>query len=154
MKMKAGGVVNWNRRSLKAHHCAMNNGFWKTGGLDKQFSQCVSEVMEHFEAFRNGRFADGMKTGIAFRKMKGLGGYTTKQDFIKFYRENIDQTHESEVADAVIVLISIGHYLGVDFKILPNIVVDQNYIDGSDFGDYMKLVSSVSDLWKYSGFKE
>lgn len=152
--MKAGCVVNWNRRSVKAHGVAVRNGFWKTGGLDKQYSQCVSEIMEHFEAFRLGRFADTMKTGVAFLKLKGLGGCVLKDDFRKFYEDHLDQTHESEIADAVIVLISIGHYLGVDFKIMQNIVVDQNYIDGSEFGDYMRLVSLVTGVWSQSGFKD
>ncbi len=107
-----------NDAAKQIHEANKDKGFWdkkrETGTL---LMLCVSELAEALEADRKGRFAD---IEMYDKMVENLQDYTRK-DFklekeIFYFKENIKDTFEDELADTVIRILDICGARGIDIE--------------------------------------
>lgn len=99
----------------ECHKIAKEKGFWdRERNVGEMLMLIVSELGEAIEAHRKGRRVNS--DIISVINESDINGLSKDNKFISFFNENIKDTFEDEIADAVIRLFDMCEGLGIDIE--------------------------------------
>lgn len=103
------------------HQNAVNKGFWPEAQEEKNKKNIgellmlvTSELGEALEAHRKGRFADPAQ--LLIMQSEGYTWEDSQLSYVSHFKENIKDSFEDELADAVIRLFDMSAGLGIDLE--------------------------------------
>jgi hypothetical protein len=128
----------WIEQKIKEAH---KNAVYQNKNIDELLMWIILDLGKAFEAHKYGRFADWNN----FEWQLSKSGHTTEESF----ENNIKDTSEDKIADAIIGLFDLCGYLGIEpssvnwdyFYPSPNIATSLLAITGKvvDFLEYYRL---------------
>lgn len=104
------------------------NGFVYEDDVPENLMLTVSELSEALEADRKSDYAEGKKLDIAFTlwsRANNIDKDDTMEGFKKYFEENIKNTFQDELADAVLRILGICEIKGID--LYPYLIAKMNY---------------------------
>ena len=100
-----------NELAKKVYANAISKGFYEDGkanNMGERLALIHSEVSEALEADRKGRY-----TKV---KMNIVNGWTDDVDFVQYFKDNVKDTFEDEIADVVIRCLDTCAHKGIDLE--------------------------------------
>jgi NTP pyrophosphatase (non-canonical NTP hydrolase) len=95
-----------------SHEGAKKKGFWnKQRNIGEALMLVTSELGEAIDAHQKGKFFDRSNTDL-----KILLNNINEESFKRRFKENVKDTFEDELADAVIRLFDLAGGMGVDLE--------------------------------------
>jgi NTP pyrophosphatase (non-canonical NTP hydrolase) len=97
--------MSLNILAERIHNGNKNRGFWDTErNVGEMLMLVVTELSEALEAHRSGKF---------FNKANKIN-YLESEDMVQAFKDNVKDTFEDEIADAMIRLLDMCGGLGID----------------------------------------
>lgn len=103
-------ITSLNEFAKDIHKNAIKKGFWKDTNVPTKLMLIVTEISEACEADRKQQHADMDK----FNKDKQGTPFHEQFNFIKSFEDNIKDSFEDELADAVIRIVDLCSYYKID----------------------------------------
>ena len=101
-----------NEGIAKSHNTAVEKGFWdKEWNLGEKLMLVTSELGEALEADRTGKYANIKK----FKEFLTSGKYTS-EEYVAAFKENLKDSFEDEMADAIIRLFDLAGKMNIDLE--------------------------------------
>lgn len=101
-----------NEGIAKSHNTAVEKGFWdKEWNLGEKLMLVTSELGEALEADRTGKYANTQK----FNEFLATGKYTS-EEYVAAFKENLKDSFEDEMADAIIRLFDLAGKMNIDLE--------------------------------------
>ena len=106
-------VINFLPDIAKQIHLnSKQHGFWdgEAANIPTKLMLIVSEISEAMEAHRKNNFALGNG------HIQGVLGWVSDKDFIEHFERTEKDTFQDELADAVIRILDLAEYYGIDLQ--------------------------------------